>query len=318
VRKDIDIVASGYPSLDRIIRVESEPALGTTSIIRNDDNATVYYGGCNVNVTYICSRLGLRCAPLMRVGKDFADSGFRSFLEDAGTIMDGIEQIDTDTTSCSYLVMTEKGDHITLFYPGAMSTAYPPRLNEELIRRAKYGVLTVGNPDYNVEFAKACLKHEVPIIFGMKCDFDSFSPELLPDILHGCEIVFMNEVEQETLNQLLAFHHITELLNFRLVKALVVTMGSRGSHIYARRDGRIEEYSVGVAKTGTVVDTTGCGDAYLAGFMYAYIQRKPLQVCGRMGAAVSSFVLEKTGCLTNVPDLDMLLKRYRDSFGEEF
>ena len=91
MRKDIDIVASGYPSLDRIIRVESEPALGTTSIIRNDDNATVYYGGCNVNVTYICSRLGLRCAPLMRVGKDFADSGFRSFLEDAGTIMDGIE-----------------------------------------------------------------------------------------------------------------------------------------------------------------------------------------------------------------------------------
>jgi len=318
MRKDIDIIASGYPSLDRIIQVENDPRIGTTSIIRNADNSHVYYGGCNVNVAYACGRLGLSTAPMMRVGNDFESSGLRDFLRDAGLLLDGIEVVPGDATSCSYLVMTEQGDHITMFYPGAMSSAYPARVDEELVRRAKYGVITVGNPDYNLAFARACIRHKVPIVFGMKCDFDAFPKAILMEILQGCEIVFMNEGERRELERIYELASITELLSLKCAKALVVTKGKQGSHIFAKEDGEIKEYPIGIARPDRVVDMTGGGDAYLSGFMFGYVNGKPLPSCGRMGATVSSFIIERTGCLTNVPTLEKLLTRYHDNFEEDF
>jgi len=318
MHKDIDIIAAGYPSLDRIIKVENEPSIGTTSIISNSDNSEIYYGGCNVNVAYACSRLGLTTAPMMRVGSDFETSGMKAFLGDAGMVLDGVEVIGEDRTSCSYMVMTEKGDHITLFYPGAMSSAYPALVDEELVQRAKYGVITVGNSEYNLAFARACIKHKVPIVFGMKCDFDAFPKPILLEILQGCEIVFMNEGEKEALEKLYSLQSITELLSLKCTKVIVVTKGKRGSHIYAAEDGHIKEYPIQIAKPAQVVDMTGGGDAYLSGFLFGYANGKPLQSCGQMGAVVSSFIIEQTGCLTNVPTLEQLLTRYYDTFKEDF
>lgn len=315
--KDIDFTAAGYPSLDRIIKVEGQPSVGKTSIINNDDNSKIYYGGCNVNISCIGSQLGLNCAPVMKVGNDFESTGLKNFLQDNGVDCSGIEVVHKDVTSCTYLVMNEKGDHITLFYPGAMDTKYESIIDENIIKRSKYGIITVGNPEYNIEFANLCVKNNVPIIFGMKCDFKSFSPDILEVIIMGSEILFMNEGEKKEIERILKLKDITKLLDGKCTKCIVVTNGCKGSTIYNIKDGYINKEQISIAKPDNVIDSTGVGDAYIAGFMYAYLNGKPFIKCAQTGSVVSSYIIEKMGCLSNIPSIDEINKRYLINYEEE-
>ncbi|KUO74693.1 MAG: hypothetical protein APF77_03650 [Clostridia bacterium BRH_c25] len=316
--KRIDIAAAGYPSIDRIIRIEDQPRVGRTSIIENSDSRTDYFGGCNVNIAYIASSLGFICAPMMRVGHDFELSGYRGFLEGPNMILDGVQTVEDEITSSSTLIVTGEGEHVTLFYPGAMNGKYDRNINEELIRDTRYGLIMVGEPHYNIRFAEACLRYNVPVIFGMKCDFKAFPPEVLRKVIAASEVIFMNAFEQESLEDFFKLEHITELFHRHdKTKVIIVTKGSEGSDLYALVKGRLEHHNVPIARAERVVDTTGAGDAYIAGFIYGYLTGRPVLQCGRLGAVVSSFVVEKAGCLTNVPDIERIKERYTKYYEED-
>lgn len=316
--KDIDFTAVGYPSIDRIIKTATCPCFCQTSIVTNADNNTPYFGGCNVNVAYLGSAFNLNTALAMNVGADFESSGFKGFLEDKKVILDCVNIIEQDVTSCTYLITNPDGEHITLFYQGAMDTKYEVNLNEDIIKRSKYGVITVGNPKHNIQFAKLCRKHNVPMVLGMKCDFKSFTVEIIDEIIKGCEILVMNESEKIELQKALNMTDITETFKNNVTKIIIVTKGCSGSEIYEYRDGQVKKYAIPIAKPEAVVDTAGVGDAYLAGFMIGYIDGKNIEKCGKLGATLSSFIIEKMGCLTNVPTREELMKRYRDNYKEEF
>ncbi|MFA5314005.1 MAG: PfkB family carbohydrate kinase, partial [Methanomassiliicoccales archaeon] len=61
--------------------------------------------------------------------------------------------------------------------------------------------------------------------------------------------------------------------------------------------------------SNAVIDTTGCGDAYRAGFYAGLYRKLSLRECGIIGSAAASFVIEQKGSLTNVPDWDKVIER---------
>jgi ribokinase len=64
-----------------------------------------------------------------------------------------------------------------------------------------------------------------------------------------------------------------------------------------------------------MADPTGAGDAYRAGFLTAFSRGyDPLIAC-RVGTVTASYVVEKTGCQTNLPSWDRMEERYRLAFG---
>lgn len=316
--KDIDFIACGYPSIDRIIKLDSNPCICKTSTIMNDDNSVPYYGGCNVNIAYVGSKFGLNASLMMKVGRDFASSGYKGFLENGGVDLSGIEIVNEANTSSSYLVINPSGEHVTMFYPGAMDTKYKGSLNEDAVKRAKFGVITVGNPEYNIEFANLCKKNNVPLVFGMKCDFRAFTKEILNELMKSSEIVVMNEGEKAEIERIFNLESITELFKDSITKIIIVTKGSEGSEINYLENEEVKLISVPVAVPDRIVDTTGVGDAYLAGFLIGYVKGKNIEKCGRLGSVISSFVIEKMGCLTNIPNEADVLERYRVNYGEEF
>ncbi|GKX30218.1 adenosine kinase [Vallitalea longa] len=312
--KDIDIIAVGYPSLDRIIKTEDSISIGKTSIIQNSDNSKIYYGGCNVNIAYTCAKLSLKSMLMMRVGNDFQSTGYRDFLQDIHICLDGIEVIEEDVTSNSYLIENDMGNHITLFYPGAMSDKYPVHIDEEIIKRAKYGVITVGNLEYNIAFAKACINENVPIIFGMKCDFKAFKEDALKYLLSSSTIIFMNEGEKKEIKKLFNLKDICDLFDNGRCKCLVITQGKNGSLILCKHNGKIMKETVPIAKPDKVTDTSGVGDSYIAGFIYGLVHKMSYMDCGKVGATVASFIIEEMGCLGNVPSEEQLKERYKLNF----
>lgn len=310
--KKYDVLISGYVSMDRIIKVLSPLKVGFTSLIENSDNTKIYYGGCSVNIAYELTRLGLNAALYVRVGDDYKDIGFYDFLKDSGICMDPIEVVNEETTSNSYMLEDMDRNHITVFYPGAMNGKYATEMKDEFFKQTRFGVITVGSYPDNREFLKKCKKHDVPIAFGMKSDFNAFPPPFLKELLEYSRIVFVNNLEREKIECLYDMTSITKLFEISQMEIIVNTLGKRGSICYQKTvDGYIAT-EIRTCHCTNVVDTTGAGDAYMSGFLYGYLNAcQPVQCCN-MGSVLSSFIIEKMGCCTNAPNEAQFIERYKD------
>lgn len=313
----VDAVISGYVSMDRIIEVTSPLRTGYTSLVRNRDNATIHYGGCSINIAYGLARLGLTTMPCIRVGADYADIGLERFLTDAGVSTAAITVVADEPTSNCYLIEDANGEHVTIYYPGAMDGRYAAPLAPALFTGARLGVITVGSEPDNREFLRRCREQDVPVAFGMKGDFSAFPEGFLRDVLAYSSVIFLNRAESAAVQDRLGLSAITELFASDRVEYLVVTAGGDGSVCHVRRPSGIESIPVPVVAGDRVVDTTGSGDAYIAGFLYGYLSGRPARDCGRLGATLASFVVEARGCCTAMPTGEAFWQRYTHNFGED-
>lgn len=108
------------------------------------------------------------------------------------------------------------------------------------------------------------------------------------------DIVFANENEAEAFTgkePVAALYDIASKC-----KVAVVKLGKDGSLV--RSEGKT--YKIEPFPTNAV-DATGAGDMYAAGFLYAYSEDMPLDVCGRVGSLISSKVVEVIGSKIDIP-----------------
>lgn len=78
------------------------------------------------------------------------------------------------------------------------------------------------------------------------------------------------------------------------VKEVVITLGSKGSVIY--KDGIF--YDIPAFKPTAVVDATGCGDTYMAGYLYQHIKGSHIQESGEFAAAMATLNIQSSGPFT--------------------
>ena len=81
------------------------------------------------------------------------------------------------------------------------------------------------------------------------------------------------------------------------VKALIVTLGAKGSHIYA--DG--QRFEVPCVKADKIVDPTGCGDAYRAGLLYGIANGWDWVTCGRLASTMGAIKIASRGGQNHQP-----------------
>lgn len=306
-----EVLTSGYVSMDHIIKIDTPAKVGFTSIVKNRSNAQIFYGGCSVNIAYALCRLGVCAKPVLRVGGDYESNGFKKFLQEGSVPLDGITELPEEATSVCYLIQDNNNDHITIFYPGAMDGKYARPLADELFADVKLGVITVASRQDNEEFFAKCRKHKVPVVFGMKDDFNAFSEAFLKQLLQGSKIIFTNEVERKMIEDMYGLKDITEIFEIGEVEIIVNTLGREGSVCYIREGEKVRKEKIGICKVERVVDATGSGDAYMAGFIYGYLHGCQPEECCKLGGTLSSFILQAEGCCTNVPTERQLLEKVK-------
>ncbi|MCD7736382.1 MAG: PfkB family carbohydrate kinase [Lachnospiraceae bacterium] len=304
-----DVLTSGYVSMDHIINVASPVRVGYTSLITNADNTKIQYGGCSVNIAVALSKLGFLAMPVLRVGADWESNGFKRFLMEAGVSLDATTVLDDEATSTCYLLQDNHNDHYTIFYPGSMDRKYAVPIPDQFFENTKLGVVTVASRQDNRYFVDQCKKHGVPIVFGMKDDFDAFPAVFLKELLEESSIIFMNEVEREIIEQIYGCSTIKRLFETGKVQLLITTLGKEGSICYEKTADGIKEYRTGICQVDQVVDATGSGDAFMSGFLYGYLNKRPIQKCCELGTVLAAFVLQKEGCCTNIPTAAELEER---------
>ena len=88
------------------------------------------------------------------------------------------------------------------------------------------------------------------------------------------------------------------------VKEVVITLGSRGSVIY---NGRNFHIIPAYSPITSVVDATGCGDTYMAGYLYCRAKGMNLQGSGEFAAAMATLKIESSGPFTGTEEEVMAL-----------
>jgi sugar/nucleoside kinase (ribokinase family) len=118
------------------------------------------------------------------------------------------------------------------------------------------------------------------------------------------DILKANEDEMEMLTGYKDVRKGAKILSDWGVNEAVITLGSKGSLIYA---GNVF-YDIPAYVPSIETDTTGCGDTYMAGYLYQRIKGAGIQEAGEFGAAMASLKIESSGPFTGTREnvLDFL------------
>ncbi|HDQ07648.1 MAG TPA: carbohydrate kinase family protein [Methanoculleus sp.] len=288
------IAVVGHTAIDHIFSVPVLPQRhGSTFITAH----TVYYGGGAANIAAGIARLGGETELISAVGGDFAGSEYESWMDTLGIRRRLIVVGDERTATC-FLFNDAEGDQMTFFEWGASSafaTAEAPAL--AMVH------LATADPSFNVRVAE---KGEF-VSFDPGQDLLRYSKEDLSSILAHTDILFANRHE---VRGMCATMGITKEALFAQVPRAICTMSGDGSFLIEGGERRFVP-----AVPVRLNDPTGAGDAYRAGFLTALARGYDALTAAKVGTTAASFVVEVTGCQTNLATWEMMGARFAEHFG---
>lgn len=243
------------------------------------------YGGCAGNIAYGLRQLGAQAVPLAMLGNDGAE-----YLERLVAL--GVDTAHVSTSAESYtaqaMIMTDRDNNqITAFHPGAMSTAH----DNPVPRRDDIAVAIISPDGRDAMLTHARQLHDagVPFVFDPGQGLPMFNGEELRQFISLASWVTLNDYEAQmlcdrtglTLDQIAA-----------QVKGLIVTLGAEGCDVW---DGSAPKARVAGIPAATVIDPTGCGDAFRAALLHGLEQGWPLQRCAELGNRMGAVKIASRG-----------------------
>lgn len=310
--KELDLFSIGsWTIFDHIFRMSRYPGPGDTVTLDMpiEQLDRTYFGDCSANVAAVVAKLGLDVGLGMVVGEDFVESGYQQHLEDLGVDLSGTEIVPGAESGHSYLYSDENGDGFCLSHLGVAQDQTTWSVPEDSIRTARAVVISEKFSSYTlaaIRLSKAT--GAITAINGMVGSAGNDAKKFL----RHADILFIAESELAVLLSALDLKQPQDL--HRQGPSLIyVTLGARGSCVF--QGGKSED--IGLVTVAQVVDATGAGDAYAGGTMAALLNGWQPVAAGGFGAAVASFVVEKWGCQTNLPDWTAAFKRFQQANAKE-
>ena len=255
-------------------------------------------GGSAANTVAGLASFGGKGAFLGKVADDQLGRVFAHDMTAIGARFDNAPLAGGPATAACMINVTPDGQRTMCTYLGASTHFAEDDVDAEVIEAAKIVYLEGYLFDADAArraFAKAAaLARGSGRMLALTLS-DGFVVERHREALLGfiegqVDLLFANEVEATALFQAKSFDEAVSGLRGR-VKLAAVTRGEHGSVILS--DG--ERLTVAAEAVEKVVDTTGAGDQYAAGFMFGLSRGQPLQACGRLASLAAAEVISHYG-----------------------
>ncbi len=232
-------------------------------------------GGAPANMAIGLAKLGRSVGLMGAVGEDEFGKFLRNCLEEQGVNISGIHMTNKAQTGITFVSLDANGERSFVFYrqPSADTMFRPENINVETIRATSIfiaGSNLLVTPEVReatftaLEHAKEFGKFIVidPNVRLHLWDDLDFARDIITRLLGYADVVKLNDDEVEFLGGNNAKSFYNDVLRPAGVKALIATRAERGAEVFC---GAI--HTTALAPNVQVVDTTGAGDGFVAGFV---------------------------------------------------
>ena len=266
--------------------------------------ATKMSGGSAANTIVGIASLGARAAYVGKVRDDEVGHLYTRDIRAAGVAFETKAAANGPATGCSYILVTPDGERTMNTYLGAAQELMPADIDAEQIAAAAFVYLEgyLWDPKSAKEaFVKAAtIAHKanrrVALTLSDSFCVDRYRGEFLDLMRNGTvDLVFANEAELHSLYQTSDFEAALKQLRSDIGLA-AVTRSEKGC-VVASKEGATAVPAFPVKK---IVDTTGAGDLFAAGFLFGLSRGVGHESAGRLGALAAAEVIQHIGARPQV------------------
>jgi sugar/nucleoside kinase (ribokinase family) len=319
-----DVLGIGNAIVDVIARTEEDFLLkqgmnkGTMALIDEPRAAAIYEamgpaietsGGSAANTIVGLASLGARTAFIGKIKDDALGRTFAHDIRAAGVAFTTPPASSGPSTACCYVLVTPDGERTMNTYLGAAQDLHPADIDAELVASSSVLYLEgyLWDPknakDAFLKAAKIAHDAERKVALTLSDAFcvDRYRSEFLHLMRSKTvDLIFANEAELQSLYETSDFNTAVKALRAD-VAAAVVTRSEKGCLVV----GPAGTEAVPAFPVERVVDTTGAGDLFAAGFLAGLARGADDRSCGRLGALAAAEVIGHLGARpeTSLKDL---------------
>jgi len=291
----LDLLVFGDTAVDSFYEVDRIPHTDEASEVKC---ARRFYGGMGANAAVVANKLGLKVGLVSVIGTDADD--YRAYMEGQGVKL-YLKGVFGDTTRSMFYKAGH--DQVSFFYKGVTE------MLDDLDPEAEFG-RQLPKDVKAVYMARTYLGMQRKVVEAWANSIKVYNPgygifkfDRIPKtfrtVVAESGVVVVNNHEMNHL------HKLGYTLKPGMGQTVIVTRGEKGASVYAR-DTKMDV----PAYPAKVVDASGAGDAFNAGFIAAQLKGYDIYESVKLGNAAASFIVEEWGCQTNLPTWDGVVERF--------
>ena len=313
VNKEFGITGIGNSIVDIIVQVEddfleeNDLRKGIMSLVNLDEIQnlekkfkieTTVSGGSVANSIVCMSQNDINSVFIGKVADDEIGSAFINGLNKEGVKFGSSQFSDTEKTGRCIVMVSKDAQRTMSTYLGISQKLNDKDINEDLIKKSN--ILYLEGYLWDLDDAQSAIKksisiakeNETKIAFSVSDVFcvERFRDSFIEIIKNDCDIVFANEEEIKALTGETDVNEVSNSL-IEKNKILAVTRGDKGVVIMSQNS----KYELESEKIDNLVDTTGAGDIFAAGFLEYLIKNREIEECGKRGIELASKIIQQYG-----------------------
>lgn len=307
--KHIDILCVGEILIDFIGHQQDV-------LINNTRDYHRYLGGSPTNVAINTARLGLQPMLISTIGNDGFGEYIIKKLTEVTISVEGVKKINRQPTSVIF-VSKSKGTPDFIPFRAADFCITEDQIPTEILQKSKIFHTTCFALSKKPAQTTILTKAKEAFDLGCKLSIDinyseklwESQPEALSIIESYCKYNPLIKISEDDMIRLfekqLPHETIFKYFHDLNVETVCLTLGQNGVKLWQKNKPIISLPAIKVEK---IVDTTGAGDAFWSGFLFAYINQKPIEECLQVALKLAALKLQNVGRLPdNINILSKLL-----------
>jgi|YNPMSStandDraft_1061717.scaffolds.fasta_scaffold05665_2 sugar/nucleoside kinase (ribokinase family) len=305
-----EVTCVGIACADVLVKPVSDfPERGKLGLVQE---LTLQAGGCALNAAIDLAKLGVSTAMVGRIGSDGFGQYLLGVLQKEGVGVEGLVVDPTTPTSASVVLIDRDGERSILHLLGTNARFAFEDVDLDLVRASKIlfiaGALLMPLFDGQGAARLAKIARETGVLVCMDTAWDS-SGQWLRKIDGTLPYIHWFMPSYEEAKALSGHENPEDIARFFIVRGVenvVVKLGEQGCYVDSTACGA--SFYAPAYRLERVVDTSGAGDAFCAGFITGLLSGFDIFRCARFANAVAAHCIMEIGTTRGIKSREAILE----------